>query len=444
MTITRLLSISIRVTGVAALLLGALFWTGHGLSLVKLHMALGIALVFSLWSLAIVTALRGGPTRLVVVAIAWGFLLPVLGFTQARLFPGSLHWVVRVAHMAIGGFAIRLGELLAKAPAGAGGRSREVTSSSPGMRRVLILVTLALAIGGGGAAAVWARPGRKSVPAIQLSGTIEARDVQVGSLVGGRVIAVHVDEGAQVTAGQTLVTLDPDLLDLQIGEQQAQRDQGRARLALALAGPRSEEKERARVDWQNAEAERMRLQALLADNAISRRDYDNAAAAAHIKRAALEEMERGTRQEEIAGARAALAEAESRLAYLRRQREETVVTAPAAGLVQSFDLRPGDLVNPNQPVLDLLETGQLWVRVYVPETQLGLIRVGQPAAITVDAFRGRAFAGTVVEIRGQGEYTPRNIQTLDQRSDLVFGVKVAVAPTPELKPGMAALVSIQP
>jgi membrane fusion protein YbhG len=307
-------------------------------------------------------------------------------------------------------------------------------------------VLVPAALGLAGAAAVWAPPGRKGPPPIQLAGTVEARDVEVGSLVGGRVTAVHVDEGALVTAGQPLLTLDPDLVDLQIREQQAQRDQARAHLALTLAGPRREELDRARVDWQSAEAERARFEALLADNAVARRDYDNAVAAARIKRATLDEMERGNRAEDIAAARATLAAADSRLAFLQRQRQETVVTAPAAGVVQSFDLRPGDLVTPNQAVLSLLETDQLWVRVYVPETELGQVRVGQEAAITIDSFRGRTFAGSVVEIRPQGEYTPRNIQTLEQRSDLVFGVKVAVAPAAaaDLRPGMAALVSLKP
>lgn len=443
MNLTRILALAIRVTGVATLLLGVLLWTGRGYSLLPLHMALGVALVLSLWALAVLAAIRGGSNRLVAIGIGWGFLLPVFGMTQTRILPGSLHWVVQVVHLLVGGFAIRLGYLLAAA-ASAAAKEGTAAAGSAGMRRAMIILPLTLALAGAGAAAVWARPGRSSPPPIQLSGSIEARDVEVGSLVGGRVIAVHVDEGSRVEAGQTLVTLDADLLDLQIGEQQAQRDQARARLSLALAGPRPEEKERARVDWENAEAERVRLEALLAENAVARRDYDNAGAAARIKRAALDELERGSRAQEIMAARAALAESESRLGYLRRQREETVVTAPAAGVVQSFDLRPGDLVTANQPMLDLLETGQLWVRVYVPETQLGLIHVGQSAAITVDAFRGRSFAGSVVEIRDQGEYTPRNIQTLDQRSDLVFGVKVSVAPTPELKPGMAALVSLAP
>ena len=121
-----------------------------------------------------------------------------------------------------------------------------------------------------------------------------------------------------------------------------------------------------------------------------------------------------------------------------------MVTAPVDGVIQSFSLRPGDLVAANQAVLNLLETNQLWVRVYVPETQMGLVRMGQDATLAVDTFPRRGFPGKIVEIREKGEYTPRNIQTLDQRTDLVFGVKVAITPTPELKPGMSALVTLKP
>jgi len=295
-----------------------------------------------------------------------------------------------------------------------------------------------------GAAASSACRGWRRADPLVLSGTIEARDVQVGSLVGGRIKAVHVDEGARVVAGQILVTLEPDLLDFQIEEQQAQIAQAKARLALQLAGPRSEETARARVDWRNAESERQRREALLKQGIIGSEAYDDAEATAKIKLEILQEDERGNRKEDIETARATLAQQEAHLAYLLRQRKETVVTAPSDGVIQSLDLRPGALVGANQPVLNMLESSQLWVRVYVPETQMGLIRQGQEAMLKVDTFPGRVFPGKIVEIREKGEYTPRNVQTLDQRTDLVFGVKVDIAPTPELKPGMAALVTLKP
>jgi multidrug resistance efflux pump len=307
-------------------------------------------------------------------------------------------------------------------------------------RKIVIPVVLILVA----AASVWAFKLRKRDESLRLSGSIEARDVQVGSLVGGRVTAVHVDEGASVTPGQPLVTLEPDLLDLQIGEQESRIAQARARLALAVEGPRQEQVARARVDYENGEKERRRLEALMKEGIVPRQTYDDAAAEARTKLEALRELERGSRPQEIEGARAAVSEAERHLDYLRRQRQETVVKAPVAGLIQSFDLRPGDLVAPNAPVATLLEPDQLWVRVFVPETRLGLVRVGQIADLTVDTFPHRTFSGKVVEISPRAQYTPRNVQTLDQRSEQVFGVKVDVETTPELKPGMAAIVRLRP
>jgi len=275
-----------------------------------------------------------------------------------------------------------------------------------------------------------------------LSGSIEERSVQVGSLVGGRVARVHVDEGAAVKAGQPLVTLEPDLLDLQITQQKAQIAATQAALDKALVGPRGEEKERARVAWQAAETDRRRFESLWKTGVVAKQQYDASAARAADLHQALLEAQRGTVREDIAAARADLDRERQKLAYLERQREEMVVAAPADGVVESMDLRPGDLVAANQPVATLLEPDQIWVRVFVPETQMGLVHIGQDAAIAVDTFPHRAFHGRVVEVRSQGEYTPRNLQTLEQRSDEVFGVKVRIDPSPELKAGMAAIVHL--
>jgi HlyD family secretion protein len=105
-------------------------------------------------------------------------------------------------------------------------------------------------------------------------------------------------------------------------------------------------------------------------------------------------------------------------------------------------LRPGDIVGPNQTVAEILEPDQLWVRIYVPETLLGHVRVNQAARIRVDTFPDRWFAGRVAAVSSQGEYTPRNVQTRGQRAEQVFGVKVVVDPSPQLKPGMSAEVDL--
>jgi HlyD family secretion protein len=308
------------------------------------------------------------------------------------------------------------------------------------MKRKGLLILLAVLLAAGGAA--WWLVGQRREKPLVLSGSIEARDVEVGSLLGGRVAKVLVEEGASVSAGQPIVQFETDLPDLQIQQEKARVEQAKANLAKALRGPRVEEIARARAQAENAERERLRLKGLLDKGIVSREAYDTAATAARTAQESFLELQRGNRPEDIAVARSLLEAEEKQLGYLERQRAESFVKAPAAGVIESMDLRPGDLVAANQPVARLLEPSQLWVRVFVPEPQLGRVRIGQRTALKVDTFPRREFLGKVVEIRTQSEYTPRNVQTLDQRMDQVFGVKVSIDPVPELKPGMAAMVRI--
>lgn len=308
-------------------------------------------------------------------------------------------------------------------------------------KRILVVVALlAIAAAGWAGWRAWQR--RSAADGLLLAGTLEARSVEVGSLLGGRVAAVHVAEGDTVAANAPLVTLESDLIELQVAEQKARIGEAAAVLERARRGPRGEELARARIALAAAQTERRRQQALLRDGVIGQREFDRAAVAESTAAETHRELQRGTRAEDVAAAEAALAAANARLAYLERQRAESVVAAPANGVVQTLDLRPGDLVAPNQPVASLLEQGQLWVRVYVPEPKLGLVRLGQRAAVTVDTFPEREFPGRVVEIRGQAEYTPRNVQTLDQRNDQVFGVKIELEQADELRAGMAVVARL--
>lgn len=304
-------------------------------------------------------------------------------------------------------------------------------------RAVIALVVLAAA--GVGA---WLLLSQRRPEPGGYAGTVEARDAQVGSLVGGRVARVLVDEGASVRRGDVLVVLESDLLDRQIEQERGNVSSQKANLEKVVRGPRSEEIRRARADWENADRNRKRSEALLRSGLASPQQYDADAARATMLEETYRALARGNRAEDVAQARAQLAAEEGRLAFLLRQKEELTVRSPADGFVQTIDLRPGDLVAANQGIVTILEPSEIWVRVYVPEPRLGRVRLGDRARVFVDTFPDRAFPGRVVEIRQQAEYTPRNVQTLDQRADQVFGVKVAIDPTPELKPGMAATVRI--
>ena len=303
-----------------------------------------------------------------------------------------------------------------------------------------IVPLLLLAVAAAAALLYWRR--QNEPKPLVLAGTLEARTVNVGSLVGGRVVRVHVDEGQQVVAGQTLVTLETETVDRQIAEQQAAIAAASANLAKALAGPRDEEVRSAAAVAENDERERRRMRALLDEGIVARELYEDAATKAKTSAESLRALREGTRREDIAAARAQVVQQERRLASLQKQRAETVVASTVTGTIQSFGLRPGDIVAPNQTVAEILEPRELWVRIYVPETLLGLVRVGMPVRVRVDTWGDVWFRGHVATVASQGEYTPRNVQTRAQRAEQVFGVKVIVDPDARLKPGMAAEVDL--
>jgi multidrug resistance efflux pump len=123
--------------------------------------------------------------------------------------------------------------------------------------------------------------------------------------------------------------------------------------------------------------------------------------------------------------------------------EELVIRAPRASRVEALDLRPGDILAPNAPAAKLLEPAELFVRVYVPETEIGHIQPGLEVPIFVDSFPGKAFRGRVESVASEGEFTPRNLQTADERADQVFASRVRIEDGADvLRAGMAAFVRV--
>jgi HlyD family secretion protein len=149
-------------------------------------------------------------------------------------------------------------------------------------------------------------------------------------------------------------------------------------------------------------------------------------------------MEHGNRREDIQAAHAALDYDEARF----RERQ---VVAPTKATVEVLDVRPGDLIGPNTPIATLLESDQIYVRIYIPETELGKIKLGQKAEIRVDSFPKQAFNGVVEQINQQAEFLPRNVQTREERVHQVFGIKVRIDdPSHRILAGMAADVKLAP
>src|SRR6266550_4020846 len=239
------------------------------------------------------------------------------------------------------------------------------------------------------------------------SGTLEARTVNVGSLVGGRVVRILIDEGSHVIAGQVLMTLETETIDRQIAQQQSAIEAAQAQLAKAVAGPRPQEIAKAQAIATNDEVDRRRFDRLYRAGIVAKEQLDDAATKAKASAEDLRVLQLGTRKEDIEAARAQMEEQRRQLDSLMKQRAETTIRTSVTGVVQSMGLRPGDLVAPNQPVAEILESSQLWVRVYVPETELGLIHANQAVKVHVDTFPNETFAGAIASISSQGEYTLR-------------------------------------
>jgi multidrug resistance efflux pump len=344
----------------------------------------------------------------------------------------------------------------------------------------------------------------------EYSGTVETREIQIGSKIGGRVTAVPVEEGQVVKAGTALVQFECDELKAQRAQSQAAVDQAQADLdkmvrgnrpeeivqaeataraqqaALEAArnGPRRQEIDQAGADYKAAKADAVnaavfyqRMEKLIAADTISRQQFDDArdkrdaaAQRAESARQRLELLQAGTRpedlraaedrykqaeaaaalmrkgfrREDIEVARGRMAEARGHVAELDARLREAELKSPSDAVVEVVSVRRGDLVPAGRIVITMLEASQLWVKVYVPETDLAHVQLGQHATVRVDSFGNRSFEGRVGQIASQAEFLPRNVQTKSDREHEVFGVKIYVENSRQvLKSGMSATVRLE-
>lgn len=301
--------------------------------------------------------------------------------------------------------------------------------------------------------------GREANGPIEASGTVEATEVELGFPVPGRLDSLGVDEGDTVSAGQELARLD-------LGEMAAQRDQAKARVVAAKAllleltrGSRPEEVEQAKAaskaaDDRLADAERdfKRATTLFAAGAVSQEALDKASTAYDVARSqatqareAYRLAETGPRRERIEAQRAEVARAEAALAQIEVTLGHMRARAPFAGVVTAKHRERGEIIPAGSPVLTLRNRNDRWVRIYVPERRIGRVALGARAAIRTDSDPKRSYGGSVVFIATQAEFTPRSVQTREERVRLVYAVKVRIEddPTYDLKPGMPADVRIE-
>jgi multidrug resistance efflux pump len=370
-------------------------------------------------------------------------------------------------------------------------------------RRNLLVIGALLALTYGGYRLYLARK------PYEWSGTVEARTISVGSRTGGRIKEIHVREGDSVSAGQTLITLEPGDLPAQLVQAQAQLVEWQANLEKLQTGARPEELAEARaraltakaaldqavagsrpeevgaaearlavqeVAVEKAQIDATRMNALARSESAAQADVDNAdmelkgavalrdalkhqldelkngSRRTEVVQAQAREMEQsaserlvaaGSRVEDLKAAKAEVDGAQGRVDQIQTMIDELTITAPLPSRVEALDLRPGDILAANATAAVLLEEKQLYVRIYVPETLLGHLKIGQTVQVSVDSFSDRNFQGVVEHINEVGEYSPRNLQTADERADQVFATRVGLrSGFDQLRAGMAAFIQV--
>lgn len=275
---------------------------------------------------------------------------------------------------------------------------------------------------------------------IMASGTVEATEVDLGFQSGGRVSSVAVKEGDRVQRGAVLAQLEQSELMARQQAANAQIDAARALLAELEHGARPQEVgqaqagvDAARRRMQEAEASAARARKLYAGGAISREALDQAETANTVARAQnrqsgeqLSLVQVGPRRERIDAQRAVLRQAQAVAQQVAASADNATISAPFSGIVTVRHREPGETVAPGLPVVTLMNPQDRWVRIYVREDQVGRVQIGQTARITSDSHPEKAYPGRVTFIASEAEFTPRNVQTAEDRVKLVYAIKVAV------------------
>jgi HlyD family secretion protein len=319
---------------------------------------------------------------------------------------------------------------------------------SKGAAGLVLLVALSVAAAWGGR-----HLGGGAPKPVAVTGTIEATQVDVSVKITGRILERLVREGDRVTRGQVLVRLDDSELAADVRRQDAALRSAQATLRDLQMGARPQEIEDARAVVSSAEATRsmtereyQRNDQLYTKNLIAAQDVDRARQAYEVAKAQERSVRErlalllaGSRPDQIDAARWQVTQAESALAQAQSRLRETVVVSPIDGVVLRKNLEAGETANPGVPILTLVNPKDVWLRAYVPETEVGRLKVGDTAALRVDAFPNRVFTGRLVEIGSEAEFTPRNVQTKKERVTLVFRIKIQIDnPDGLLKPGLPA------
>jgi len=327
------------------------------------------------------------------------------------------------------------------------------------MRRKVLAALVVLAAAAAGVFWWWSDRDAEAAGRFAASGTVEATDAQLGFEIGGRLSTVVPREGEVVQVGDRLAALDATDLRARRDQASAQLAAAEARLAELEAGNRPEEIAQAaaaaaaaREELADAARDLERARTLVDGGAVPREARDKAESAHRVAgdrttqaEERLQLLRAGPRREQITAQRAAVEQARAALASAEATLAKAELTASLSGVVTLRHREPGEIVPPGGAVLTVLDRDDRWVRIYVPEDRVGAVHLGSAATIHADTYPEKDYRGEVVFVASEAEFTPKNVQTREERVRLVYAVKVRVIADPgfELKPGMPVDVSLE-
>jgi membrane fusion protein YbhG len=288
---------------------------------------------------------------------------------------------------------------------------------------------------------------------ISASGNIEATNAVVSSKVTGQVIAIKYDEGSRVNEGDTVMIIDHDNLEIQLQQAVAAENAAGAQFNLLKEGARSEDIQQAedalkqtKINMNLAEQDFNRMKQLYDSKTITKKQFDDTQARYELTQSQynaaqenLKKMKNFARPEEIKQAQANLDRQKAAVDLLKKNISDSYVVSPLSGFIVQKYVEKGETVTMLSSLFKVSELRTVKLVIYVSEENLGRVKLGQKADVSSDSFNNKTYKGTVIYISPEAEFTPKNIQTKDERTKLVYAVKIEIKnPEFELKPGMPA------
>ena len=295
--------------------------------------------------------------------------------------------------------------------------------------------------------------GNKRTAEIEASGTLEAVEVNVSAKGSGQLMKLNISEGSKVQIGDTLAVIDHDMLALQLRQAEAGVDVAEAQLSLLQNGARSEDLKLAQesikqseVLFTTAESDYERIKELYAQHSVSKKQFEDAESKYTITQAQLnsskqnlQKLKRFARPEDLQAAKGRVDQAKAQANIIRKQISDSYIISPVSGVVTHKPVEEGELIGTGAVLVKVSRLEKMELRIYVNETELGKVKLGGTADVVIDTYPDKNYPGKIVYVSPNAEFTPRNIQTKDERTKLVFAVKLEVENADGgLKSGMPA------